>query len=211
MEPILKQRLIGAIVLVSLAVIFIPIILEGPDDEWTPRSHSIPDKPQMDYRADVELALPAETLEVEEAIAVEALPREQPEIEYKPAVPPAPEKTRGAEVPLPVPSPVKPPEPARVEQPPRVKATPAAVPKPQSLKGWFVQVGSFGQEMNASGLRDRLVAAGYPVRLQAVELGKKHAYRVMVGPSASRADAEKLAASLLSGQQLKGMVIEYPG
>ena len=79
------------------------------------------------------------------------------------------------------------------------------------MKGWFVQVGSFGQEMNASGLRDRLVAAGYPARLQTVELGKKHAYRVMVGPSASRADAEKLAASLLSGQRLKGMVIEHPG
>ena len=58
MEQILKQRLIGAVVLVSLAVIFIPIILEGPDDEWTPRSHSLPDKPQLDYRADMEVVLP---------------------------------------------------------------------------------------------------------------------------------------------------------
>jgi DedD protein len=208
MEPILKQRLIGAIVLVSLAVIFIPIILEGPDDEWTPRSHSIPDKPQMDYRADVELALPPETLEVEEAVAVEVLSQEQAKSE-----PAAPSKTKAVEVPLPVPKPkpVKPPEPARVEPALPAKTAAAAVPETQSLKGWFVQVGSFGQEMNASGLRDRLVAAGYPVRLQAVELGKKHAYRVMVGPSASRADAEKLAASLLSGQRLKGMVIEHPG
>jgi DedD protein len=209
MEPILKQRLIGAIVLVSLAVISIPIILEGPDDEWTPRSHSIPDKPQMDYRADVELALPPETLEVEEAVAVEVLSREQAKSEL--AVPPAPAKTKAVEVPLPVPKPVKPPEPARVEPALPAKTAAAAVPETQSLKGWFVQVGSFGQEMNARGLRDRLVAAGYPVRLQAVELGKKHAYRVMVGPSASRADAEKRAASLLSGQQLKGMVIEHPG
>jgi len=209
MEPILKQRLIGAIVLVSLAVIFIPIILEGPDDEWAPRSHSVPDKPHMDYRADVELALPPETLEVEEAVAVEILSREQAKPE--PAVPPAPAKTKAVEAPLPVPKPVKPPEPARVEPAPPVKATAAAVPETKALKGWFVQVGSFGQEMNASGLRDRLVAAGYPVRLQAVELGKKHAYRVMVGPSASRADADKMAASLLSGQQLKGMVIEHPG
>ena len=209
MEPILKQRLIGAIVLVSLAVIFIPIILEGPDDEWKPRSHSVPDKPQMDYRADVELALPPETLEVEEAVAVEILSREQAKPE--PAVPPAPAKTKAVEVPLPVPKPVKPPEPVRVEPALPAKTAAAVVPETQSLKGWFVQVGSFGQEMNASGLRDRLVAAGYPARLQTVELGKKHAYRVMVGPSASRADAEKLAASLLSGQRLKGMVIEHPG
>jgi cell division septation protein DedD len=74
-----------------------------------------------------------------------------------------------------------------------------------------VQVGSFGQEMNASGLRDRLKAAGYQVELRAVELGKKHAYRVLIGPSASRAAAEKVAVKLKTGQQLKGMVIEYPG
>lgn len=211
MEPILKQRLIGAIVLVSLAVIFIPIILEGPDDEWTPRSHSIPDKPRMDYRADMELALPPESLELEEVTDVEVLSREQPEIEYEPAVPPAPAKGRAVEVPLPVSKPVKTPEPARVEPAPPVKTTAAAVPEIRVLEGWFVQVGSFGQEMNASGLRDRLVTAGYSVQIQTIELGKNHAYRVMVGPSTSRANAEKLAASLLSGQQLKGMVIEDPG
>ena len=71
MEQTLKQRLIGAIVLVSLAVIFIPIILEGPDDEWTPRRHSIPQQPQMDYRADMELELPPETSAVEETVAAE--------------------------------------------------------------------------------------------------------------------------------------------
>jgi len=91
---------------------------------------------------------------------------------------------------------------------PPVKPAPAT---PQALQGWFVQVGSFGQEMNAAGLRERLEAAGFKVKLQAVELGKKHAYRVLVGPNASRADAEKLAEKLQSGQQLKGMVIEYPG
>jgi cell division septation protein DedD len=92
-----------------------------------------------------------------------------------------------------------------------VKAAVPAVPDTPVLKGWFVQVGSFGQEMNASGLGERLTAAGYQVQLQTVELGKKHAYRVLIGPSTSRAEAEKLAAKLKSGQQLKGMVIEYPG
>ena len=33
MEPALKQRLIGAAVLVALAVIFLPILLEGPQPE----------------------------------------------------------------------------------------------------------------------------------------------------------------------------------
>ena len=58
MDQKTKQRLTGAIVLVALAVIFVPIILEGPDNEWTPRSHSIPEQPQMDYRASMELGIP---------------------------------------------------------------------------------------------------------------------------------------------------------
>jgi len=209
MDQKLKQRLTGAIVLVALAVIFVPIILEGPDDDWTPRSHSIPEQPQMDYRADMELELPkpmpveeprsgsviTEALELQEAAPA---PDQPPQVEQQSA--PATEKT-----PVPVAAPPKP-----------VKAAPAPVPpKPEkvaepTIKGWFVQVGSFGQEMNASGLRERLKSAGYDARLHKVAIGKGYAYRVLVGPSSSRAAAEKTAARLKTGQQLAGMVIEYP-
>ena len=209
MEQTLKQRLIGAIVLVSLAVIFIPIILEGPDDEWTPRSHSIPEQPQMDYRADMELELPPETPVVDETVAMEVISRERAESEPQPAV----ETVKTEAVPVKLPDPVKAPEPVKAAPkpaPPAKRAVPA-VPKTEPLKGWFVQVGSFGQKMNARGLRDRLAAAGFQVRLQDVELGKKHAYRVLVGPSTSRTEAGKQAEKLKSGQHLKGMIIEYPG
>ena len=98
------------------------------------------------------------------------------------------------------------PKPARVAPaPPKA----AKVPAP-AIKGWYVQVGSFGQEMNASGLSERLKSAGYDARLKKVAIGKGYAYRVLVGPSGSRAEAEKTAARLKSGQQLAGMVIEYP-
>ena len=206
MEQTLKQRLIGAVVLVSLAVIFIPIILEGPDDEWTPRSHSLPDKPQLDYRSDMDLVLPAPTQVDEQAGAAEVaveiedtqVTSEQPVTEtVKPvAVPPTPAT-----------KPVK----SEPSTKPLAKPAPVAAPVSKSLKGWFVQVGSFGHEMNAKGLQDRLVASGFKTQLQEVAIGNKYAYRVLVGPSATRADAEKLAASLKSGQQLKGMVVEYPG
>lgn len=203
MEQILKQRLIGAIVLVSLAVIFIPIILEGPDDEWTPRSHSIPEQPQMDYRADMELELPPETPVVDETVAMEAISQEQAESEPQPAV----EVVKTDAVPVKAPEPVKAaPQPASP-----VKQAVPPVPKAEPLKGWFVQVGSFGQEMNAKGLQDRLAAAGFHVQLQDVKLGNKHTYRVLVGPSPGRTAAEKQAEKLKSGQHLTGMVIEYPG
>jgi len=204
MDQKLKQRLTGAIVLVALAVIFVPIILEGPDDEWTPRSHSIPEQPQMDYRASMELELPAPEPADQEppgGAITEAL--------NLPAAEPPPVET--------MPAPVAKAEPVVVTPKPVKKAAPAPAPKPKpakktdtSIKGWFVQVGSFGQELNANGLRSRLKSAGYDTRLQKIAIGKGYAYRVLVGPSTSRAAAEKLAASLKSGQQLAGMVIEYP-
>jgi DedD protein len=207
MDLKLKQRLTGAIVLVALAVIFVPIILEGPDDEWTPRSHSIPEQPQMDYRASMELELPgpeAAGQEHSESVITEALNLDE---EPPPASePPAEDNVAtAAKPPEPVASTPKPARMAPAPAPPKTeKATQA------TLKGWFVQVGSFGQELNASGLRDRLKSADYDARLQKVAIGKGYAYRVLVGPSASRAAAEKLASGLKSGQQLSGMVIEYP-
>jgi DedD protein len=203
MEQILKQRLIGAIVLVSLAVIFIPIILEGPDDEWTPRSHSLPDKPQLDYRADVELVLPPPTPVTDQQIPGEIAVKDAVTVTAQPEADPG----KSVEVPAPLPEPVK----VEPKPKPSVKSPAPTVPEAKTLKGWFVQVGSFGQEMNARGLQDRLVASGFKAQLQKVEIGNKHAYRVLVGPSVSRSEAEKLAASLKSGQQLKGMVVEYPG
>lgn len=209
MEQTLKQRLIGAIVLVSLAVIFIPIILEGPDDEWTPRSHSLPEKPQLDYRADMDLVLPPPVLvddqEPKTAVTTQAAPSASEKPASEPASKPVRPEVKAEPEPAPVPARAAAPQ----KPPTRKPAPPAAAQK--TLKGWFVQVGSFGQEMNAKGLQDRLVAGGFKTHLQKIEIGKKHAFRVLVGPSASRAEAEKLAASLKSGQQLKGMVVEYPG
>ena len=209
MDQKLKQRLTGAIVLVALAVIFVPIILEGPDDEWTPRSHSIPEQLQMDYRASMGLELPEPEAAVQpppSGAITEALSLSE---EESPASKPPPVEAK--------PAPVAKAEPVVVTPKPVKKAAPAPAPKPKpakkpdtAIKGWFVQVGSFGQEMNANGLRSRLKAAGYDTRLQKIAIGKGHAYRVLVGPATSRAAAEKLAASLKSGQQLAGMVIEYP-
>jgi len=204
MDQKLKQRLTGAIVLVSLAVIFIPIILEGPDDEWTPRSHSIPEAPPVEYQAEIELPLPEETstspviLKLEtatgtesESIVVEE-PVETEVVETKPA-------------------PVKAPDPAPVAKSKPAPPPPPPVAAPVSpLAGWYIQVGSFSQEMNAAGLRERIAAWGFDVRTQKISTGKGAAYRVLVGPSASRAKAEKLRDKLVNKHQIKGIVVEYP-
>jgi DedD protein len=207
MEQKLKQRLIGAIVLVSLAVIFVPIILEGPDDEWSPRSHDMPEPPRMDYGTDMELALPpVEAPETGEPDAIEFGEPEAPE------VPEVPVEAAPAEVtPVAQPTePVKPaPPPAKSPPPPAAPARNDSISVPSP--GWYIQVGSFSQRMNAEGLRDRLQAAGHTTRLQSINIGKAQVYRVLVGPATSRASAEQQNSRLEKQQQIKGIVIEYPG
>jgi DedD protein len=198
MEQNLKQRLVGAIVLVSLAVIFIPIILEGPDDEWTPRSHSIPEPPQIDYRASMQLPLPADTTEPAAASTEPADMQAPAQPEQTAVTPPAP--------PIPEPEPAPQPEPVATEKPAAPEAAPASSAAALPA-GWYVQVGSFSQQMNASGLRDRLISAGYDTRLQATG----STYRVLVGPSDTRKQAEQQRDKLLAKQQLKGIVIQQSG
>jgi DedD protein len=177
MDQNLRHRLTGAIILVSVAVIFIPVILEGPDNEWAPLSHSIPEAPQLDYKARLDVPQP-----IEEPAMVKHT------VVPKPA---EPAKT-AAQAPKPVP--VK-------------RAQPAA----ESLSGWYVQVGSFSQELNAGGLIKRLELSGYETRLQKAATETGNAWRVMVGPSKTRDVAEKLRDRLASERQLKGIVVNNPG
>ena len=181
MDQKLKQRLTGAVVLVSLAVIFVPVILEGPRDEWAPRDHTIPEPPDLGYSEPAELPLPM-------------------------PVPAGGKPQHGgddAAIPATVPEPPAAPAPRPV-----VKA-PTPTSEIQSLAtGWYVQVGSFSKTDNADRLRDRLRAAGQPAHRQAVKTGQVTGYRVLVGPSKTRPLAEKLQKLLAAKQQLKGIIIE---
>jgi DedD protein len=192
MDQQLKQRLTGAVVLVSLAVIFIPVILEGPRDEWTPRDHTIPEPPGLDYRAPQELPVPA---------PIAPKHTEQPDDEMT---------ADSRPVPLPVPPPV--PESAVPEPVVQAQAPPPVSKQQQTLaNGWYVQVGSFSQSDNAGRLRDRLGDAGMAAHLSTVRTGDGTGYRVLVGPSRTRPQAEKLQQKLASTQKLKGIVIEING
>jgi DedD protein len=200
MEQQLKQRLVGAVVLVSLAVIFIPIILEGPGDEWAPRNQTIPQPPPLDFRTDMELPLPDS----------------EPQTGAGP-VTASPAKAQSAtaeedskDVTAAAPAVVREPEPAAA---PAQTVAPKAHRQPASAAladGWYAQVGSFSQQANAAALRERLAKSGYSAHLQQIATGKSSSYRVLVGPEQGRDRAETLLKKLATDQQLKGIVIELP-
>lgn len=197
MDQRLKQRLVGAIVLISLAVIFIPFILEGPDDEWSPRTQDIPEPPRIDYQAEVELPLPNAVPEPVEAPPPEHAPQEPVEL----AIPEPPAAGAAGEATPPAPQASVP--------------APASAPSPavaaEAAENWVIQVGSFGQQLNARGLRDRLQKAGYTSYLQEIKVGGTPAWRVLVGPYGNREQAERQRDRITREQQLKGLVTRDQG
>lgn len=210
MDFLLKQRLIGAVVLVALGVIFIPMLLEGPRGPVMPEMQTMP-KQQVIPREDTSRSFP-ETEKVLPLPPMSVITEPSPE-----PAPPAPEK------PEPVPKPVKPvkPETSPVSKP--VKAEPAPLPKAavKSKKevvasiankpgSWIIQAGSFGNQKNAFALRDKLRKAGYPTQVERVALDKGVTYRVRIGPYLHRDKAEAKISKLNKKFQLKSRVLSYP-
>jgi cell division septation protein DedD len=196
MESSLKQRLIGAAVLVALAVIFLPMLLQGPDVKEPDAAQvplSMPAAPGQEYETR-ELPLtapeggaPAGGVLGMTPAAPEALP--PPDVAA-----PAPTLAEGASsaaaAPAPVPAPVAvepaaAPVPAPVP-PPAAPAEPAAV----ASGDYVVNIGSFSNLDNANALVAKLRAQKLPVIVDKVSLASGTGMRVRVGPYADRATAE---------------------
>lgn len=216
MDFLLKQRLVGAVVLVALAVIFIPMLLEGPDRnlvpemtplpepedqgigrplERFPQAGDIPDEPE---RSVVQADAAGGEDSVEETGADEgAISLPLPGEDAAPAQEPAEQPVQAVEAQT---SP-----PVAAPEPPTADAQ-AAGP----LGNWVVQMGSFSSEQNALRLRDRLRKAGFATQVEKVAVGGKTHYRVRVGPYLERSEAEQDQKKLAASHGLKGRVLSYP-
>lgn len=192
MQQRLKQRLVGAVVLVALAVIFVPMLLTGPVERAaTDVPIEIPPRPLI--------AAPSEATAPESeapGVAAPATPSRPIEIASEPAPAesaPAEPPAQGSVAPV-----VAPNEPAG-------KST-----APSELASWAVQVGSFGSEANAIGLRDKLRGKGFPAYVDAIDGKARTFYRVRIGPMIQRAEAEQLQSRLAAEEKLKGLVVPHP-
>lgn len=188
MNEKLKQRLVGAVVLVSLAIIFIPMLLDGGERSSMPMFGSnIPAKP--DY-------------------AFEPL-----DIPLQPVPPVAEERPVLIDKPEPLPQPTPPEEKAQPKPAPAVaaakKPAPAATVAEGEQSAWVVQVGSFSQSSNALALRDKLRGKGFTAFVEKVKAEGNTVYRVRIGPELKRQNAEKQLQRLQREMQLKGIVMGH--
>lgn len=195
MNDHLKQRLVGAIVLVALAVIFVPMLLQGNRRSGIPMFGSnVPTKPAAKAgEIDIPLQVPAPAPAAPATVVEQpAKPDAVPAVKPPAATPAAPAG--------------KPAAPAQTLKPLAAPASPAAPP----AESWAVQVGSFGESHNALKLRDSLRAKGYPAYVEEVKVDKGTSYRVRVGPMLARSDAEALRTKLAAKAHVRGIVVHQP-
>lgn len=218
----LKQRIIGALVLVALAVIFVPMVFDEPHTGRTSTTITIPEEPPFPVVDDPYEQQPepgnAETpvqpeVSTETPAAVSAPAYRLVESQPTPADPedsaplkPEPEKVVESTPQAPaVPEVTKPATPAPVA--PSPKEPKETVDYSGSLAGaWVVQMGSFGNADNARRLRDKVREKGYGSHLQNVVRGDTQLTRVFSGPFATKADAEAAKRILDQAFNLNGLV-----
>jgi len=193
MDLRLKQRLVGAAVLVALAVVFIPMLL---DETGTPDSSikgsNIPPKPPGEFTSHI---IPLDTSSAPSSGG----PKSQAPASSGPAPAPA--------------APVQTPQAARPADTPTAvqSAQPAETPKVRvGVTAWVIQLGSFSSKEHADSLEARLRKEGYSAFVERIDSDGGAVYRVRVGPELLRAKADKLRDRLEQDVKLKGIVVRYP-
>lgn len=217
MDQGLKERLIGAAVLVAVAVVVVPWVLDGDGERGSEPVQSlslpVPEQPlpvqrqtlNLDADPALQPPVPAERAAGVGGAAVggagepaqtpRAASRDErassaataPRVEHQA---PAGESTRQAAAP-PKASASPPQRDPAATRPPASDASAAA-----ATGAWQVQLGSFGEEENARRLVQRVSTFGYKAAISTTRSNGRTMYRVRVGPQATRDEASAVASSL---------------
>jgi DedD protein len=190
----LKQRIVGALVLLALGVIFLPMLLSRQDD----LQRVVVDAPAMPQTAEMQQVeldpvsvpqaqlLPDEPVPMTEAELAAAEPVVEPAKNVAPVVVDAPASVTKSSV-TEVAAPVS-----------RLDANNLPI-------SWSIQLASLSSRSGADALQKTLRAAGYNAYIRNVE-GMN---RVFVGPVIERAEANRLRDQLTRQQKLNGFVVRF--
>jgi DedD protein len=185
MDRRVKERLIGASILVVLIVLVVPELLSGPK----PATHPQPVLPA------------AAASEPNRTVLVDLSTN-------KPAAAPEPEEP----APQPAAAPAAAPAATPVSSPQAVPTKPASVesvaasPISSQRGAWSVQLGSFASRSNADNLTRQMKGQGFAAFVLEGGSGNSARYRVRVGPLADRESAERVAAKLKSLGHVSSLV-----
>jgi len=204
-EPNIKHRVTGALVLIALAVIFLPLILDGQKKNQILESN-IPAKP---VTGEIILL----DIEKSENIANEQITKEQVATEQEPQVIDSPKVKEVVvnttkEPKMPVKKPVTKPTATPKVKP--VVTTDQRKNRPKfKSSALVIQVGSFSNKANAQKIVDKIKAAGYKAYLKTGKSNAITIHRVLVGPELKREKAESQLKALNKLSGLEAIVLAY--
>lgn len=214
MDDALRQRLVGAAVIIALAVIFVPMLLDSPDEVTRTQQVDLTIPPRTEpgvvtRRLPLDPGMTAPTPAPETALdnppADVAEPLPGPDgggVAVLTDVPAKPVPTTAAAEPVAVTPPVA----APVAAPAKPVATPTAAPAaPSPAKGgrFLAQFGSYADRNNADALVRDLAKAGVPADIETLTSGGRPLHRVRSKPYATRTEAD--AARLGAQRQIAGL------
>jgi DedD protein len=189
MERTLKERIIGAVVLVFFVVLVVPVFLDGPpnDEDIVSERVLLPGQEGQETKTVVL------NRERDEPIPLANKKDDATPVEEKPDPEPVVEKP-----------------PSRSEAELSAERQPDAVKPAASTTGmWAVQLGSFSNKENADKLAADLRKQGYAAFLSEIETSSGQLQRVRIGPQKDRQSAEDMAARLLKVGH-EGQVLPHP-
>jgi DedD protein len=218
METPVKQRLIGALVLALVAILFLPMLLKpdvkAPDVSEVPLD--MPKAPESKFEThDLPLNVPSGKTPAGGVLGVPKPPIETPIIDA-PVIDapadavqtPAPDSLSPlSSKPLEVPKPAEVKPTVVATKPAEVKPSVAAI-KPVEIKpaavaagNFTIAIGSFTKLDSANALVARLKAEKLPVITEKITVDGKPAMKIRIGPYADRASAE---AARLKADEIAG-------
>lgn len=203
MDPRLKERLIGAAVLVALGVWLIPWILDGPDRQ--PAQTETEPAVVLPSQPDESAPLRTRTDDLGGRPGAAAAAPETAVADNAAAAPNDPDTDAAGEPPAPQ---LSEPVVARtrdvrgVAAPGALRPPPNPEPESRTVAGrieagdWVVQLGSFSEQDNAERLAARVTTHGFEPAVSVFRAGGQPMYRVRVGPYDSRGRADETASTL---------------
>ncbi len=208
MNSALKQRLVGAIVLVALAVIFVPSFLREKQVEPVNTETLIPDPPE---RETMTFESPTPPDDVEPAPAPETMfmpddSREQPVADSleQARAQEASESASGADTG------------ETTSGGTRDNAgdddgeSDSDLPEAASEEGaWVVQVASLSSADSARKLRDRLQDEGHRAYVREASTSSGQVSRVYIGPKIERAQAEAIKAAVDESLKVESLILRF--
>jgi DedD protein len=211
MDRRLKERLVGATILVALIVLIVPELLSGPKRPGLPPlAAGLAAAPSRSVVVD--LATSKAIAEPESGAVSQAAPAEAPNAGVASAASDAAEER--AHPAIAEPTPASAPSVATLKAQNAAQApleTPASLPRSVSATprpaapmeplatprhGWALQLGSFASKANADRLVHRLQGSGGPFYVVPGGAGSALRYRVRMGPLTDRSTAERALARL---------------